>query len=56
MRESEIAALNRLHHTFEYRWDHGNRCVHFHEWLGGFVMCGLPENDLMHRWAEGKGD
>jgi hypothetical protein len=50
---SNLANLDKsrpdLAHPFHWRPGEENRCSHFHTWLGGQVMCGLPENSPIHR-------
>lgn len=37
-----------LQHPFQFMNGDPSRCSHFHLWLGGYVMCGLPESDEVH--------
>lgn len=38
-----------LVHPFQCRPGEESRCSYFHTWLGGQVMCGLLESDLIHK-------
>ena len=36
-------------HKFVYGWAHGNYCCQWFPWLGSPVICGLKENDPIHK-------
>ena len=37
-----------LAHPFQWRPGREAECSHFYTWLGGQVMCGLPESSPLH--------